>query len=292
MISQEIIQKIKKIQIFSKRSVTNLFAGEYESAFKGKGIEFEEVREYFYGDDVRSIDWNVTAKTGIPHIKRYKEERELIVYFLVDFSASGHITFQKRSRNEFAAEIVTVLSFVANMNNDRTGMLVFTENPELYITPAKGMRHILRMTRDLLVYNPVSGKTSIANALRHIHKVETKRSVIFLLSDFYDTGWESAMKLVARKHDLVNIVLRDKRELELADVGLIELQDPESGSVMMVDTTNKRMREDYGQKNKDHIDEVKRKSHSSGADFLCLVSQQDWLAELGRFFRRREGIRK
>lgn len=291
MISKEIIKKIRQIQIFTKKSVTSLFSGEYESAFKGKGIEFEEVREYYPGDDVRSIDWNVTARTGIPHIKRYREERELTVLFVVDFSASGLLKYGQKTRNEFAAELVTVLSFAANINNDKTGLLVFTDQTELFIPPEKGLRHVLRMTRELLVFRPESKKTSISNALNYVMKVAERRSVIFLISDFYDSDWSGTVKKISLKHDLVNIMVRDKRELELPNAGLIDIIDPESGKRTIIDSSSSRIRNAFRKNAEVLMNKIRNETISNGADFLCLTAQSDWIFELGKFFRRREGLK-
>ncbi len=292
MISKEIIRKIRQIQIFTKKSVTSLFSGEYESAFKGKGIEFEEVREYYPGDDVRAIDWNVTARTGVPHIKRYREERELTVLFVVDFSASGLLKYGNKTRNEFAAELVTVLSFAANMNNDKTGLIVFTDQTELFIYPEKGLRHVLRMTRELLVFRPQSKKTSIGNALDYIMKVAERRSVVFLISDFYDTDWLKSMKKVSRKHDLVNVMVRDKRELELPDAGLVDIIDPESGKRTIIDSSGRKIRTEFKKNAEILKNRVRNESMANGADFICLKAQSDWIYELAIFFkRRREGIK-
>lgn len=292
MISKEILKKVRQIQIFTQRTVTNLFSGEYESAFKGNGMEFEEVREYLPGDDIRSIDWNVTARTNVPHIKRFKEERELTVYFLVDLSGSGNLEFRDKSRNEFSAEIVTVLSFAANINNDKTGLIVFTDDIELHVPPAKGLRHVLRMTRELLVLKPRSNKTSVKTALEHVSKVADRRAVIFLVSDFYDEDCSKEMKKVAAKHDLINIAVRDKRELELPDAGLINFIDPETGKTITIDSSSKRIRSVFNRNAVTRLNNIKKESLSMGAGFIPLIAQDEWVSELVNFFKRRENRRK
>ena len=288
MISQEVLNKIRRIQIFTRKIVTDLFSGEYESAFKGKGIEFEEVREYVPGDDVRAIDWNVTARTSIPHIKRYREERELTIYFAVDLSGSGLLSYNNKTRNEFSAELVAALSFVANVNNDRTALIVFTDEVELFVPPGKGLRHILRMIRELLVYKPKSNKTSISAALEYAFRVADRRSIVFLISDFYDDNWSDKARRLSIKHDLINIAVRDKREIELPPAGIIDITDPETGGKIRINAANPKIRKAFKINSFRRNEELKKSSMMIGADYLMLCAQEDWVNELAKFFKKRE----
>jgi uncharacterized protein (DUF58 family) len=287
-IDKEILKKVELIRILTRQSVTSLFSGEFESAFKGQGLEFQEVREYLPGDEIRSIDWNVTAKTGYPHIKRFREERELSIYFLVDVSPSSSFGSGKKSRSEIAAEIVSVLSFSASMNNDRTGLLLFSDQPELFIPLSKGMNHTLQMVRQMLAYKPERKKTSISAALEFIGKVAQRRSVIFLLSDFYDTDYLDQIKIAARKHDVVNIYLFDPKEKILPSVGLINFIDSETGKSRILDTSNKKVRAEYEKRFTDRLSSLEKSLRKYGCDFLSMDITKEYVHILSQFFLRRE----
>ena len=287
-IDKEILRKVDLIRITTRQSVTSLFAGEFESAFKGQGLEFQEVREYLPGDDIRTIDWNVTARTGFPHIKRFREERELSIYFLVDVSPSSGFGTGPKTRDEVAAEIVSVLSFSASLNNDRTGLVLFSDAVELFIPLAKGITHTLRMTRELLAHRSLGTGTSIAAALEYLGKVAHRRSTVFLLSDFYDDTWEDQMKVAAKKHDLVNLYLYDPREQELPKAGLMDFYDSETGGTYPLDTSDRRVRQAYSERFASRLAGLKAVSRKYGADFLELDTSEDYTRRLGSFFIQRE----
>ena len=222
--------------------MNDVLAGEYTSVFKGRGMEFDEVREYMPGDDVRTIDWNVTARMDRPYVKRFVEERELTVFFLVDLSASGAFGSVKKLKNEIAAEFCALLSFSAVKNNDKVGLIVFTDRVELYVPPKKGTTHVLRLIRELLNFKPKAAKTDIGGTLDYFGKVAKKRAVVFLVSDFQSEGFEKAMRIISKRHDLIAVPVTDPREVRLPNVGLIELEDAETGEMVLVDTSSAAVR--------------------------------------------------
>ena len=236
MIPKELAKKIRYIQIYTSKAVNDVLAGEYHSVFKGRGMEFDEVREYTPGDEIRTIDWNVTARMGHPFVKRYVEERELTVLFLVDLSASGTFGSVEKLKNEVAAELCALLAFSAIKNNDKVGLIVFTDTIELFIPPEKGVSHVLRLIREVLSFQPKRKRTDIALALDFLGRVTHKRAVVFLVSDFLAERFEKPLGMVAKRHDLVAIPLADPRELGLPNVGLVELEDAETGESVVVDT--------------------------------------------------------
>lgn len=288
MISKELAKKIRLIQISTRKNVTNVFAGEYESAFKGQGMEFEEVREYQAGDDVKSIDWNVTARSGTPHIKRFREERELTVFFLIDLSASGTLASFGRSKNETAAEICALLAMAASRNNDKIGLVGFTDTIELFIPPGKGSRHIQRLVRDILSFKPGKKGTDIAAALDFLGRLKLKHSIIFLLSDFQDTGWEKPFSITARKHDLAALFLQDPRERELPPSGLIHLVDAESSKKILIDCSSSKLRRKFKAMALEKEDKLKRRIIRNGGDFLKINTKGDYVHSLSSFFLKRE----
>ena len=239
MIPKQILKKVKQVEIRTRGLVNDLFGGEYHSVFKGRGMAFSEVREYQPGDDIRLIDWNVTARNGSPFIKIFEEERELTVYLLVDISKSGEFGSQNQLKQEFGAEIASVLGFSAIKNNDKVGLILFSNDIEKYVVPKKGKSHVLRVIRELLYNTPKGNKTSIKNALDYLLKVAKRKSVIFLISDFIDDDYWASLKIVNRKHDLIGIRLFDPAEKLLPDIGVIKVRDPESGSSFWIDTSNK-----------------------------------------------------
>lgn len=245
MIPKEILRRVNQIEIQTRSVVNNLFAGEYHSVFKGQGMEFAEVREYQAGDEVRSIDWNVTARVGRPFVKIFDEERELTVVLVVDASASGAFGSGQRMKGEAGVEISALLAFSAIINNDRVGLLIFTEDVEVYIPPKKGRKHVLRVIRELLYFQPRGTGTSIAGALEYVNRLVRRRSVFFLISDFIDRDYARALKLVRRRHDLICITLVDPRERELPDMGFLSLRDTESGEQMLVDTGSPEIRRQF-----------------------------------------------
>ncbi len=287
-IDKEILKKVELIRIMTRQRVTSIFAGEFESAFKGTGLEFEEVRAYQPGDEIRSIDWNVTARTGHPHIKRYREEREQSIYFLVDVSSSGNYGSSGKSRTEVAAEIVSVLSFSATQNNDRTGLLLFSDRPELFVPPGKGMTHTMHMVRDMLSFKPEGRMTSIASALDYLGRVAHRRSIIFLISDFYDPGFRDQLKLTAQRHEIVSLYLFDPAERELSDAGLISFEDAETGRLVTLDSSNKRVRTEYRRRFEQRLDSLRQVFRKYDSDFLALDISKEYIDELSRFFIQRE----
>ncbi len=248
MIPKEILKQVNRIELQTRNVVNNLFAGEYHSVFKGQGMEFAEVREYQAGDEVRSIDWNVTARVGRPFIKVFDEERELTVVLVVDASASGAFGSGQRMKGEAGVEISALLAFAAIKNNDRVGLLIFTEDIEVFIPPKKGRKHVLRVIRELLYFRPSGTGTSIAGALEYLNRLINRRSVFFLISDFLDRDYARALKLVRRRHDLICVSLVDPRERQLPDIGFVSLQDAESGEQMLVDTGSPRIRQQFAER--------------------------------------------
>ena len=245
MIPKEVFQKIRRIQIRSSHQVDELLAGSWNSAFKGRGIEFEEVRPYQIGDDVRSIDWNVTARSDQPFVKLFREEREMSVLLLVDLSRSVDFGTHLQTKRELIAEIGATLAMSAIKNNDKVGVTLFSDDVEKAIPPRKGSRHVLRIIRELLYCEPVGTGTSIRRAIEHLNRTCKRRSVVFLISDFFDSGFESVLKVAKRRHDIIPLVVSDPLEQELPNIGLVRLRDSESGAVVSVDTSSRRNREKY-----------------------------------------------
>jgi uncharacterized protein (DUF58 family) len=248
VIPKEILKQVSRIELQTRNVVNNLFAGEYHSVFKGQGMEFAEVREYQAGDEVRSIDWNVTARVGRPFIKIFDEERELTVVLVVDASASGAFGSGQRMKGEAGVEISALLAFSAIKNNDRVGLLIFTEDIEVFIPPKKGRKHVLRVIRELLYFRPQGTGTSIAGAMEYLNRLINRRSVFFLISDFIDRDYARALKLVRRRHDLICVSLVDPRERQLPNVGFVSLQDAESGEQMLVDTSSSQIRRQFAER--------------------------------------------
>ena len=241
MLTKEILKQVRQIEIKTKGLVNQVFSGEYHSVFKGRGMEFSEVREYNVGDDIRNIDWNVTARFGHPYIKIFEEERELTVMLLVDLSGSLLFGSLEKTKQQIAAELSAILAFSAMKNNDKVGLILFSDRIERFVPPRKGRTHVLRIIREVLSFEPEGKETNIKAALEYMNNAIKKRSIVFLISDFMDTGYEKILRIVGRKHDFIGIVLSDERELNLPDVGLIKLQDAESGEERYIDTGNKQL---------------------------------------------------
>ncbi|MBT4503800.1 MAG: DUF58 domain-containing protein [Gemmatimonadetes bacterium] len=287
MIPKEILDKVRLIEIQTRSVVNELFAGEYHSVFKGRGMEFAEVREYQQGDDVRSIDWNVTARVGTPFVKMYDEERELTVMLVVDASASGAFGSEEQMKGEVGVEISALLAFSAIKNNDRVGLLIFTDEVEVFIPPKKGRKHVLRVIRELLYFQPQGRGTSIAGALEYLERVIHRRSVVFILSDFLDADYQRVLQLVARRHDLIAVNLFDPRERQLPDVGFISLQDAESGGQLLVDTRNPRVRERFAEEQRGEEEQRSRAFRKLGIDEIFIDSTKSYIEPLVQFFRTR-----
>ena len=288
MIPKEIQERIRRIEIHSRRLVNEVFSGEYHSTFKGRGMEFEDVREYQPGDDIRLIDWNVTARTGAPFIKKFREERELTLAFLVDVSASGRFGTAGKWKSETAAEVCAILSIAAAFNNDKTGLILFTDKVECFVPPAKGKSHVLRLIRELLYFAPQGQKTSLAVGLEYVLNALKRRSIVFIVSDFIDTGWERALSVAARKHDVIALVLSDPREEELPPVGLIALEDAESGARLMVDAADLQFRRIYSGRAKAFRANLERTFRRYKTDFIPIQNGRPYLVPLMKFFKERE----
>jgi uncharacterized protein (DUF58 family) len=287
MLPEELIKRIRQIQIYTSRAVDASFAGQYESVFKGRGMQFDEVREYMPGDEIRTIDWNVTARTGRPFIKRFVEEREMTVLFAVDLSASGDFGTVSKLKNELAAEFCAVLAFAAAKNNDKVGLLIFTDRIELFIPPKKGSRHILRLIRELLGFTMPKRRTNIPLALDYIAKVVRKRATVFLVSDFLGADFQKPLSLLNKRHDVIAVPVRDRVEVAMPAVGLIEVQDAETGQIMLVDTSSRRFRTRYGEHSSRRFNELKNTLRSANVDLIPIATDKPYINDLIQFFHMR-----
>ncbi|MCJ7603421.1 MAG: DUF58 domain-containing protein [Desulfobulbaceae bacterium] len=292
MINSELAGKIRTIRIYTNKAVNDILAGEYESVFKGRGMEFDEVRPYQPGDDIRTIDWNVTARTGHPYVKQYVEERELTIFFLVDLSASGAFGSKHRLKNEVAAELCALLAFSAIKNNDKVGLIAFTDTVEMFIPPKKGSTHVLRLIREILSFAPERGGTNIAASLHFFGRITHKRSVAFLVSDFIDQDFFSPMRIIARRHDLIAVSITDPREQELPEAGLIELEDAETGKRMMIDSSSPEVRRAFAASAARRLNDLAGQFAAMGVDHIPLQTTHDYVLDLVRFFRMRERRRR
>jgi uncharacterized protein (DUF58 family) len=296
MLPKELFDKVRRIEITTSRLVTDIFAGQYHSVFKGRGMEFDEVREYQPGDDVRTIDWNVTARTGIPYIKKFVEERELTVMILVDASPSGYFATVKQLKNRLAAEIAAVLSFAAIRNNDKIGVVFFADTVEKFIPPRKGKSHVLRVIREVLSFKGQGQGTNIASALEFLSKVTTRKAVCFLISDFFEPkqqddrqpNFAQALSVANRRHDIVAVTLNDPRERDLPDCGLVELRDAETGKMLMVDTGDPSIRAEYSRMAALRLDGRARFFRSMNVDHVDIWTDKPFSDELVRFFAMRK----
>lgn len=288
MIPKEILKKVRRIQITTSRMVNDVFAGQYLSVFKGRGMEFDEVREYQPGDEVRDIDWNVTARMGRPFVKKFMEERELTVMLLVDMSASSRFGTRRRFKNELAAELCSVLAFSAIRNKDKVGLIIFTDRIEKFIPPGKGSRHVLRVIREVLYFQPRGKKTDITAALDYLNQVTRRKTVTFLVSDFETSGFDRALKVANKRHDLIAVTITDPRERDLPDVGLIRLRDAETGEEMLVDTSSPDLRKLFRERSRRDEEELIRLFRVHNIDHIRLTTDRPYEKELLRFFRRRE----
>ncbi|MGY8787280.1 MAG: DUF58 domain-containing protein [Fidelibacterota bacterium] len=288
MIPRQILQKVKQIEIRTRGLVNDLFGGEYHSIFKGRGMTFSEVREYQPGDDIRLIDWNVTARTGSPFIKVFEEERELTVYLLVDISASGEFGSGQQLKREIGAEIAAVLGFSAIKNNDKVGLILFSDKIEKYVVPKKGKTHVLRVIRELLYTEPEQSGTSLKNALDYLLKVAKRKSVVFIISDFLDQNYWPSLKVVNRKHDLIGIQLYDPAETDIPDMGLAKVEDPETGESFWVDTSSKAARNRLRKDIQNRHEKFKKETRKIGFDLIPVATNQDFVEPLMSFFKKRE----
>jgi uncharacterized protein (DUF58 family) len=287
MLPKEIVHRIRRIQITTNRLVNESLAGEYHSVFKGRGMEFDEVREYQHGDDVRTIDWNVTSRAGRPFVKRYVEERELTVMLLIDMSASGAFGSAQKMKSEIAAEISAVLAFSAIKNNDRVGAILFTDCVEKFIPPRRGSTHVLRVIREVLFHKPVHTGTCIQKALEHLNLVVHKRSVVFLISDLLDQGFEQSLKAANRRHDIVIIQILDPRERELPDVGILEIRDAETGEIARIDTSLPQVRGTFRENWERNQARLSKLFDSHHMDHLTIETEKPYDIPMVRFFSER-----
>ncbi len=289
MFTTELMNKIRRIEIRTRRLVNDSFAGEYHSIFKGRGVEFDEVRPYLPGDEVRSIDWNVTARMGQPYVKTYVEERELTVMLMVDASGSGDFASKGRFKRELAAELAAVLSFSATTNKDKVGLLIFTDKVELYIPPRQGRRHVLRLIRELLAFEPQNSGTDIKMALDTVNQILKRRSIIFLVSDFIDDPerYGKPLFMSNRKHDLIAVDLHDPLETEIPDVGVLALEDAESGDLVWLDTSDPAWRQLFARRTSQFEIDKRKALANAGVDRIQIRTDQDYVKALTLFFEQR-----
>jgi uncharacterized protein (DUF58 family) len=288
MIPAEVMQQIRRIQIRTSRMVNEILAGQYESVFKGQGMEFKEVREYVPGDDVRSIDWNVTARTNHPHVKVLAEERELTVMLVVDASGSGQFGSVTRFKNELAAEMCAVLAFSAIKNNDKVGLIIFTDQVELYVPPSKGRKHVLRVIREVLYFRPKGRGTAIPAALHFMNSVLKRRAVVFVVSDFMAEGYETALRIANRRHDVIAVSVTDPREEILPDVGLMCVRDAETGRETLVNTSDPGVRAAYEHEAQERARRREEAFRRTKVDAMRVRTDRSYVDEIYRFFRMRE----
>ncbi len=287
MDTKELLKKVRKIEIKTRRLSDHIFGGEYHSTFKGRGMTFSEVRQYQYGDDVRNIDWNVTARYNEPYIKVFEEERELTMMLMVDVSGSELFGTDKQFKNEIVTEIAATLAFSATQNNDKIGLILFSDDVELYIPPKKGRSHVLRIIRELIEFKPNSKKTNIAEALKFLSNVMKKKAIVFVLSDFIADDYEQTMKIASGKHDLTGIRVYDKREEEIPNLGVVQMQDEETGELVLVNTSSKKVRLNYGKYYQERVDYYKNTFTKSGAGTIDCRVDESYVKKLLGYFKRR-----
>jgi len=288
MIPKEILKQIRRIQITTSRMVTDVFAGQYRSVFKGRGMEFDEVREYVPGDEIRTIDWNVTARFGHPYVKKFVEERELTVMIILDLSFSSNYGTVKRLKSELAAEIAAVLGFSAIKSNDKIGLIIFTDRIEKFIPPRKGSRHVLRLIREMLYYKPQGKGTDIALALDYLSKVTKRKTISFLISDFLDTGFKKSLSIANKRHDIISVVINDPSEYFLKNVGIVRFSDAENGDEFYVDTSDENFRQQYYNNASTRTMELSKIFSSVNVDSIKIETDKPYIHELVRFFKKRE----
>ena len=288
MLTKELLKQVRQIEIRTKGLVNQVFSGEYHSVFKGRGMEFSEVRKYQFGDDIRSIDWNVTARFGHPYIKVFEEERELTVILMVDMSGSLLFGSVSKTKQRIAAELSAILAFSALKNNDKVGLILFTDKIEKFVPPRKGRKHVLRIIREVLSFAPEGKSTNLRGALEYMNNAIKKKSIAFLISDFMDEGYEKILRIVGRKHDLIGIVLDDRREKEMPNIGLVKLTDAETGAERWIDTSSRRVRSQmifYRKEREKLRNSIFIKSR---LDRIEVTTGSNYIQPLVQFFRRRE----
>ncbi|MFC1485037.1 DUF58 domain-containing protein [bacterium] len=288
MDTKEIFSHIRHIEIKTGKLVNEIFAGQYNSVFKGRGMEFAEVREYQIGDDIRSIDWNVTARTGHPYVKQYVEERELTVILVVDMSASLKFGTYNKYKMNIAAELASILAFSAIKNNDKVGMLIFTDKIEKFILPKKGRQHILRMIREILYFKPQNSRTNLKIALEYLNEVIKRKAVVFLFSDFDSGGYEKSLKITSRKHDVINVIIKDPRESEIPRIGFVQFKDNETGEIIEINTSKESFQKFMQKRTMEKDQELKKLFTKSGLDYLEIFTNKSYVEPLIKFFKNRE----
>jgi len=288
MLTRELLKQVRQIEIRTRGLVNQVFSGEYHSVFKGRGMEFSEVREYQFGDDIRNIDWNVTARFGHPFIKVFEEERELTVILLVDLSGSLLFGTVDKTKQQIAAELSAILAFSAMKNNDKVGLILFTDKIEKFVPPRKGKKHVLRLIREVLSFEPKGKTTNIKSALEYMNNAIKKRSIVFLISDFIDEGYEKILRIVGKKHDLIGIVLNDRREFELPKIGMVKLADNETGAVRWIDTSDSNVQRALVDVKEKLIRKRKSLFLTSRLDSIEINTGENYIKPLVQFFRKRE----
>ncbi|QQX77681.1 MULTISPECIES: DUF58 domain-containing protein [Aequorivita] len=287
MDTKELLKKVRKIEIKTRRLSDHVFGGEYHSTFKGRGMTFSEVRQYQFGDDVRNIDWNVTARYNEPFVKVFEEERELTLMLMVDISGSEFFGTQEQFKNEIITEIAATLAFSAMQNNDKTGLILFSDEIELYIPPKKGKSHVLRIIRELIEFKPKSNKTDIANALKFLSSVMKKKAIVFVLSDFIADNYRDTLKIAAKKHDVTGIRIYDKAEENIPNLGMVQMQDQETGELLLVNTGSKSVRNQYYSYHRERVDYFTESFTKSGAGALSTRVDESYVKKLLGYFKRR-----
>ena len=289
METSELLKKVRRIEIKTKGLSNQIFSGEYQTAFKGRGMSFSEVRNYNYGDDVRNIDWNVTARTGDPYIKIFEEEREMTVMLVIDVSPSSYFGTDTQLKNEVLTEIAAVIAFSAINNNDKVGVIFFSDQIEKFIPPKKGKSHILRIIRELINFEPDGAGTNVAIALEYLNNIIKKRSVAFVLSDFFAKDYDTSLRIASRRHDIIGVHLYDSREQELPNVGLVRVVDAETGKKIWLDTSVKKIRDQYKEYFQNNFDYLKKTFLKSGADVVSIQTNESYVNALLKFFKKRKG---
>jgi len=287
MDTKELLKKVRKIEIKTRRLSDHIFGGEYHSTFKGRGMTFSEVRQYQYGDDVRNIDWNVTARTNEPHIKVFEEERELTMMLMVDVSGSELFGTVGQFKNEVVTEIAATLAFSATQNNDKIGLILFSDEVELYIPPKKGRYHVLRIIRELIEFHPKSKNTNLAEALKFLSSVMKKKAIVFVLSDFIANDYDHTLKIAARKHDVTGIRVYDKHEETIPNLGMVQMQDEETGELILVNTASKKVRMNYGKFYQEKVNYYKDSFTKAGAGVIDCRADESYVKKLLGYFKRR-----
>lgn len=287
MDTKELLKKVRKIEIKTRRLSDHIFGGEYHSTFKGRGMTFSEVRQYQFGDDVRNIDWNVTARYNEPYIKVFEEERELTMMLVADVSGSEFFGTDKQFKNEIVTEIAATLAFSAMQNNDKIGLVLFTDEIELFIPPKKGKSHVLRIIRELLEYKPTSKKTDLTQAIKFLSSVMKKKAITFILSDFITDGYEQSLKIAANKHDITGIRIYDQREESIPNLGMVQMEDRETGELRLINTSSKKIRRNYETYYNDHVKYYEETFKRSGSGVINVRTDESYVKKLLGYFKRR-----